>query len=78
MGQIKKPSDPVRADDQSRRGSTEAMGGSAHEPKRAEDNKQANINKWSFGVLNDKHTDEVPGTELFLSQSFKPRHMICS
>ena len=62
MGEIKEPSDPTRADHHSIRGSIDAMGGLVDEPKRAEDRKQTKVNKWSFGVLNDKYTDEVPGT----------------
>ena len=31
------------------------------EPEQAEKEIQAKPTKWSFGVLNDKYTDEVPG-----------------
>ena len=65
MSEVNKASDPTRADYQSTRGSVDAVGGTTGEPERAEDKKQRRVNKWSFGVLNDKFTDEVPGTRFF-------------
>ena len=39
-----------------------------------DDGNKARPEKWSMGILNDKQTDEVPGT--FSTQSHSARHLL--
>ena len=70
MDEEEKRASPAEATSQPTRRLGEAMGNSNEEPDGAEIDKQAKPKKWSFGVLNDRFTDEVPGDTLHILSTF--------